>query len=85
MFNGLDPARPAGAESPLPFAEAREVERKMLAATAARGFGSDWFVWSTEQSLVVPARVRTGRSFPAPHVTWLQVDGRFLFATPVVT
>ncbi|MCC7253681.1 hypothetical protein [Hyphomicrobium sp.] len=57
----------------LQFAAAQELERRLLAAAAARGSGCSWAVWRTHQSLVVPSQTTNAANF---HIASLDMSLR---------
>jgi len=57
-------ARTAVAKVPLrDFAEAQTRERELLESAAQRGFGCDWAVWRTHQSLIAPSLAAAAPNF----------------------
>lgn len=55
----------AGQVPLLRFPEAQDLERQMLQRVATRGYGCDWIVWRTQQSLIVPSLTAHAQRFRA--------------------
>lgn len=59
-----EPVLAAEPEAPLlDFTTAQSLERRLLDAAASRGFGCDWAVWRTHQSLIVPSQTSNAAGF----------------------